>query len=215
MTKRAYKRLEQLACYPDMIDMIKRGSTPTEIANYIQEERAEYTDIKRTSLVRVIGDFTRERYAGYVEERKAVRKLDKLIANAHENHDVIRKLCVLASVQEQRLAINIEAELAGGRLIKGTRDEVKTLADLYRLIGDQQDRMNGTREDIKTVHHVVHDANSTNLDKDGKVEGSDAFLSNPSRRQRLFDTLRKAKQASGGADGIEDAQIIDIGDSEG
>lgn len=216
MGKRTYQRLKALACFPEVEDRIRRGDAPTDIARFVRDERIEYTDIKEASLAKIISDYSRENHPDVVHDRKIARKLADLAEMKDENVDVLNRLSVLADVQEQRVAINVNAEISGQRLIKGTREEIRTYVDILKTIGDRQDTLAGLKKEVGTMRHIHSVEGQQALPKPEAKQLTDALV-DPGRRQLLLETLSQATKVSRGLEGdpdVIDAEYEDVDEGE-
>lgn len=216
MGKRTYQRLKALACFPEVVDRIKRGDTPTDVAQFIQGESHEYTDIKAQSLAKIVGDYARQNHPDVVHDRKIAKKLAELSEFKDEQVDVLQRLSVLADVQEQRVAINVNAELSGQRLIKGTRDEIKTYVEILGKIGERQDAIKGLGKNIGTMHHVHSVQGPASIEKPEPKQLTES-LNDPGRRHLLLETISQAQKVSRAVEGdpdIVDAEYEDVEDAD-
>jgi len=214
--RRTYQRLKNLACFPEVENLIRQGETPTEIARFIQGQRIEYTDIQESSLAKIVSDYARENHPELVQDRRITKKLIELSEIQDEQVDVLQRLGVLASVQEQRVAINVAAELSGQRLIKGTREEIRTYMEILGKIGDRQDVLKGLGKELGTMRHV-HALEGQQAQPDARPQPKQITesLNDPMRRQLLLDTIKHAQKMTpatpvDSGDDIEDAEFEEI-----
>lgn len=122
-----YTRIKELNCFPEVEQQVIAGFKIPDIARFIQEEREEYTDVARESLVTMLAAFKRDMPPAQIlesaspetalEVKKAREKFGDKLAELEELSDLvtIQKKNVLAGLRmveksgfpQQRLGVEV------------------------------------------------------------------------------------------------------------
>lgn len=132
----AFEKLRALRCFPEVDKKIRAGIPCENIAEWIQEDQGEYTDVKRESLVRQLYRY-KESIPGDELETPDGLYVRKKIENLKRGVNEAAELEKLYLLQLSRISMMVQTEDKIKFIQKGTRGEIEAarqiLLDLAKL----------------------------------------------------------------------------------
>lgn len=132
----AFEKLRQIRCFPAVDKKIRAGVPCENVAEWIQDDQNEYTDIKRDSLVRQLYRYKEAMPPALLDHPEPLhirKKIENLKRGVNEA-DELEKLYLL---QLTRISRTVENEDKMNFLLKETRKEIDVarmlLLDLAKL----------------------------------------------------------------------------------
>ena len=129
----AYALLKELPYFEEIDRRIKANISISRIAKWIQEDRGGRVDVTRKSLEKQLFRYKRDLLPGEVMD-KAPLFFQKHIEKLDHGFDEIEELENLYLLQLKRIDMNIVTEVKDGKLLSGTRAEIKLAVDILDKI---------------------------------------------------------------------------------
>lgn len=109
------KRVYELDCWPEAIEMLKEGTTVAAVAKWIQVDNQEYTHVKRDSLERQIYRWMEDapELTSALPQRIITNRIEKLDIGL----DALREMEKLLVMQLKRVEMGFEMEKQVGLLM--------------------------------------------------------------------------------------------------
>lgn len=131
-----FLRLRSLKCFEDVHTRLLDGFAVSAVADFIQLERKEYTDVGRPSLETILTE-----YRASLPAAEAVKKLPHFFAKAvqtvSEGIDELAEMEKLYRMQLDRVAIDLKTEQNIGKLLPTMTQEMRAareiLSDIAQL----------------------------------------------------------------------------------
>ena len=207
-----HSKLRAMECYPTFHDRLVEGWASTTLASYIQDTCGELMDMERDSLCKAI-----DRYRGDLPASvRAGEKLPNAVSRAaneiEKGINEIEELAKLYRLQVRRIDMEVEneTELLNGKLLEGTREEIKEARAILKDSSDLKQALGLTPHHLGTLGlnvdgGVVHAHTSLDDITNPKVK---AVLEDPQSRRRLLGLADRFMQLSekDGTDQIIDAE---------
>ena len=195
------EKLQKMDCFNEVIQRIEMGHSASRLADFIQQERHEYTDVTKESLERVIRKFIRKSGTRYIASQ---------VNNAHVNLrnslpeiiDPAEMYQVLIAIQTDRVMLEHKREQETGKISEQGNKQIALMDKILKNLSDVE----ADRKKIKAVNNAVHSReylmDSMDMVKQQYVEkwGSQTaqIMLNPESRRRVLNAL---EQVRAGADG--------------
>jgi hypothetical protein len=199
-----FAKVKRLRCYEEVYSMILDGFPMSEVARVIQEDRKEYTDITRGSLITVLNDFR----ASIPKTELISRRMPKVMIDAKERVaeglDELKEMEKLFLLQMDRIGIDAATEKKIRKLMPSMTQEIRTAreilanyADLKMDLGLATRHMGKLQVDGNFVAGVAGRYGSEAVEK---------VLADPESRRKVLGAAQRLLQLS--ADPSQ--QIIDV-----
>lgn len=212
----AFAKLKQSPSYQEVHDKICAGVAIERIAEWLQEEKGEFTNIKRPSLVRQLYRYKESIPATKLADAGLPSHLWKKIEGMKRGVNELEELEKLYLLQLQRIALGVDTEEKIKFLNKAIRKELELAADLLGRMAELKMKL-GLYDEAPTKFHLTgeftHREALEKLDPDQRRKLGEAT-------QPLLEILRKkvaelVSQNSGSAlpagEEIQDAEYEVVG----
>lgn len=130
--QRSFMKLRTLKCFKEMHQMLLDGFGPAAVADFIQKEKKEHTDITRTSLIYTLRKYRAEIPKTEVMQPKLPDHVEKVEARVRASLNELDELHDLYLLQRNRIDIDVALEKQVKKLIPTTGQEVRIAADMLR-----------------------------------------------------------------------------------
>lgn len=205
-----FLRLRGLKCFKEVHQRILEGWPPSKVAQYVQEDRKEYTDIGRESLEAQLKEYRASLPTGAVVKERLPRFHAAQAAKVEQGFDELAEMQRLYEMQIERVNIDFKTEKNIGKLMPSMTQEMRAareiLSDIAQLKMDLgvNERHLG-KMDISAK--VVEDVASRYDPAVGKA------MENPESRRKLLGIAERfLTLASGEVQMPEEAEVVPAGD---
>lgn len=229
-TKNSYKsegstkfmRLKALDCFEEVLQMLRYGYTRKRIAQYIQDEQGEYTDVTQDSLIRMLNRFTKQEFHRYEKSvDKTLPSQEELPAEDEEQAlerkekqdklNVIDEYSSLYQLQRDRIDRAVRRERkSDGLLMKEIGKEIRIAAEILNDLGQYQQDVGILPRQAKQIDVNVGPQRQLSEPQSSAAE---KIADNPSRRGRVLEFLKVTNQIEGDSlesiENDEDEDVID------
>jgi hypothetical protein len=191
-----FLRIRGLKCFKEAHAQLLEGFTASKVADFIQKECKEYTDITTDSLVQQLSEYRASLPKGEVVQARIPRFFEKAAETVTEEFNSLAELKRLYKMQMERIEIDLKIEKSMGKLMpqsmtqemRAAREILHDISELEMDLGLHQRKLG--QVDIEA--RVVSDVASRYDDAVGK-----AMESPESRRKLLGIAERFLSLASG------------------
>jgi hypothetical protein len=202
-----FQRFRALDCFEEAHQMLLDGLPPQHVADFIQEECQEYTDVTRESLGVILCGYRGELP---LEDKVPVlpQHLQRSIAKARKGLHELNEMEDLYRLQRARVDIDAELERNINKLLPTTAQEVRVALDIL----DKSARIKLDLGIAKAVYGGKEESDPIeNLTARVEDDGVRKVLENPESRLRLMGLADKLVSLAGEKkiDGIIDAEYSD------
>jgi len=129
-----FVRLRTLNCYPDVHARLLDGWTLNELAKYIQEERKEYTDVKRGSLIQVLNEYKSSIPKTELISRRIPTFMNNVKAEIENQKNTLTELWRLYDMQLTRIQRVLEQEAEIGISIPTVTKDIQAAEGIVNSI---------------------------------------------------------------------------------
>jgi len=164
--------------------MICEGYPLKEVAHFIQEDKKEYTEIKRESLVWLLDDYRKTIPKAELIGRRMPPVFAKAANKVRESIDELEEMQKLYVKQMERLEIDLNNEKKIGKLLTSMPQEIKQAKDILQAIaqlkmdlGLSKRHLGQIDVDARVMADVQHRYNNTEVVK---------VMENPESRRKLL-----------------------------
>jgi len=120
-----FDRLQSLACFDDVHEMVTTGWPLAEIAKYVQKTKREYTDVEELSLIYILQAYRRSLPPTTLVARRLPHAFSKAAQEVRDGLDVMEELTKLFRIQMTRIDIDHALEKKAEKLIPSVNQEIK------------------------------------------------------------------------------------------
>lgn len=190
----SHPKLRSLKCFNEVHDRICRGWPLAEVARFIQDDRQEYSEVNRNSLIWTLNKYRDELPPGVLVAKAMPHAYVEAAQTVREGFNELDELQKLYKLQMTRIEIDHSTEKKMGKLFSSMTQEVKQAREILEAIGSLKMDL-GLNErhlgklDIETgvMAEVVGKYGKNSVNK---------VLANPESRQKLLAIANKFMQAS-------------------
>lgn len=178
-----FQKLRTLKCFPEVHERICLGWPMSELAQWIQEQKAEYTDVQRVSLMTILQRYRESLPPGVLAQHKLPKAHREAIEEIERDIDEVKELTKLYRRQVERLDVDGNTEKKIGKLFQTMTQEIRVTADILKMIATLKMDLGLKERHLGTVDAEVHVLSAI----DEKYEGTEIgkLLQNPKTRRRL------------------------------
>lgn len=148
-----YKKLKTLKCYREVYDRLCAGWPMTELARFIQEERKEYTDVKRGNLEDLLRDFRKTVPATDLVAKRFPEVYDQAVEELENSLDEVAELEELYRIQMHRIKIDFKTETKINKLMPSMTSEIREARQLLESLAQVKMDL-GVNSRAPTQHNV-------------------------------------------------------------
>lgn len=132
-----FLRLRALKCFKEVHQRILEGWAPSKVAQFVQEDRKEYTDIGRASLETQLTEYRLSLPSGEVVKERLPRFHAEQAAKVEQGFDELAEMQKLYNMQLERIDIDFKTEKNIGKLMPSMTQEMRAareiLSDIAQL----------------------------------------------------------------------------------
>jgi hypothetical protein len=191
-----FLRLRSLKCFKDVHERLIEGFSASKVAEYIQQERKEYTDITLPSLEAQLVEYRASLPKGEVVQKQAPRFFEKAAKDVEEGFDALDEMRKLYKIQIERVNIDLTHERGMKKLMpqsmtqemRAAREILHDIAELEMDLGVNQRKLGKVDIEARVVSDVASRYDSA---------VGEAMKSPESRRKLLGIAERFLSLASG------------------
>jgi len=132
----AHESLRRMKCFPIIDEKLRAGVSIEKLAEEIQEEHGERTDIKRDSLIRALYRYKNDIPANQLADRGLPAHIEKKLNELKDDIDEIEELTLLYRLQRKRIILAMEQEEQINFLTKGTRKEFSEAREILMALAE-------------------------------------------------------------------------------
>ena len=129
---RTYIKLRAVKCFKEVHQMLLDGFGPAAVADFIQKEKKEYTDVTRSSLIYTLRKYRSEIPAVDQMKAKLPDHVEKAEAKVRSTLNELDELQDLYLLQRNRIDIDYKLEKQVKKLIPTTNQEIRTATEILR-----------------------------------------------------------------------------------
>lgn len=122
-SKAKFVKLRELMCFPQVHERIKAGWPIARIADFVQQEKKEYTEVARESLMKTLTLYRESISKTELIQQRMPERVEKWIEETEEAIDEIKELKKLFKLQMGRIEMEAKTE--------------KQLKKLFRTLGGE------------------------------------------------------------------------------
>jgi len=193
-----FAKLLALKCFPEVKQHLIAGFSLPQVSEFIQEERKEYTDVTRSSLITILSRYRREMPPLQILENMAPSQVSDAMARFKKGEKELDRLESLYEFQLRRLEIGHATEIMMNRLLNRVTLEVdQTLRIIAKMHSVKMDLGVGGGRDLGTLH-----IDDEKLEKIEESHGPEvrAAMEDPESRVKVLNlahALRKRAEKQG------------------
>jgi hypothetical protein len=196
-----FLRIRGLKCYKEAHAQLLEGFSAPKVAEFIQKEREEYTDITPDSLIQQLNEYRASLPKGEVVQARVPRFFEKAAETVKEEFDSLAELKRLYKIQCERIEIDLKHERAMKKLMpqsmtqemRAAREILHDISELEMDLGLNQRKLG--KVDIEA--RVVSDVASRYDDAVGKA------MESPESRRKLLGIAERFLSLASGENTLE------------
>lgn len=151
-----FQKIHSLKCYQEVYSRACAGWPMTELARFIQEERKEYTDVKRPQLEFSLREWRKTIPAADLVAKRFPEVFEDAKESIENGLDELQELEELYRVQMHRINIDFRTEGKIGKLMPSMTSEIREARQLLETIGQLKMEL-GIHQRAATKHEVTVD----------------------------------------------------------
>lgn len=194
-----FVRLRSLNCFPEVHQRVLDGIEPLQIAQYVQKDAGEYTDVGTPSLATVIGEY-RQSLPPTLLAAKVPRANAEAAKRVEQGLDELSEMEKLYKMQLERIEIDFKTEKNINKLIPSMTQEIRAgreiLSDIAKLkmdLGLNARHLGKMEVDAQ----IVADVTRRYDDSVGKT------LASPESRRKLLGIAERFLSIAAGKAGVD------------
>jgi len=201
-----FVKLRSLKCFDEVHQHILEGWPVSKVAEWVQEERKEYTEASREGLTSMLRKYRDSIPPAQLIRDQIPRKFIHAAEQVDESLDELSELERLYMLQMDRIGLEMKTERAIGKLFPSMTQEIRTAREILSTIAELKMDLGVNSRKIGRL--------DVNAELVAKVESQGAapqvavVLANPESRQRLLSAANKllkqgAKELPIDTEGVE------------
>ena len=119
-----FVKVHQLKCFEEVEERIKLGWQISRVADFVQQERGEYVEVTRDSLMKTLTSFRDTIAATELIQTRMPEKVLEMQEEAEDALDEVKELAALYKLQMERVDMEVGTEKTLKKLFKGTGNEI-------------------------------------------------------------------------------------------
>lgn len=182
-------KFRAMKCFPEVHQHILEGWTPLEVAKFIQDDRKEYTDATRGTVVNNVKEYRASLPPGELIARRMPAVFNDAAKKLKEGVDEVQELEWLTRFQKRRLKIDGTTERKINKLLPSMTQEVRahvevlrTLSSVKMDLGLNKRHLGSIEVDATVVAGVVDKYGTSSVAK---------VLQNSASRQKVMGIAEK------------------------
>lgn len=214
-TRRAtnFPKLRALKCFDEMHQLFLDGWSDRKIAEFIQEERHEYTDASREGLVSMLRRYRTTIPSAQLIKGRMPLCFEQAALRVAEGLDELDELWLLYAVQMERIGIEYENEKTINKLFPSMTQEIRAAREILTSIAQLKMDLGLNERQLGKIdveaHITAHVEDRLGDPKVAKV------LANPEKRRKLLGLASKLARVADEPEVIEaKAEVVDSEPSE-
>ena len=204
-----FSKLRAMKCFEEVHKCVVEGHGPTELARMIQEDRGEYTDAERITLINVLKEYRASIPPAELVNKRLPEEFNKAAAKLYKGVDEVKELEWLAKFQKRRLKIDGETEKKINKLLPTMTQEVRAHAEVLRSLADVKMDLGVSK---RHLGEMTVDANlvAEVTGRYGKASIAKVLQSAESRQKLMGVAEKFLALAARDASGEDEEDIIDV-----
>ena len=158
-----FLRLRSLKCFKEAHERLVEGFSASTVAEYIQQERKEYTDITPQSLEAQLTEYRASLPKGEFVQKQAPRFFEKAAKGVEEGFDALSEMRKLYKIQIERIEIDLTHERGMKKLMpqsmtqemRAAREILHDIAELEMDLGVNQRNLGKVDIEARVVSDVA------------------------------------------------------------
>lgn len=206
-----FLRLRSIKCFELVHQKVLEGYPMAEIARFIQDERKEYADITRGSLMALLNDYRNSIPKAELISKRMPRMFEKAQKVVEKGLDELKELEKLYEKQMERIDIDITTEKKISKLMPSMTQEVRAAREILESYAQiKMDLGINTR-------HIGR------LEVDGQISadmtaryGSEAVgrvLDSPESRRKVLGLVQRLLSVGSGVGEVLDVEAKDVSEA--
>jgi len=192
--ERGFQKLRALKCFDEVHRRILEGWGMPALAQYIQEECDEYTEVSAQGLISVLRRYRDTIPPAQLIQKRIPSKFASAQEQVDEGLDELQELWNLYQLQMERLGIELQNERTIKKLFPSMTQEIRTTREILSTIAELKMDLGLNNRQIGTVdidaHITAHVAERFSNPRVAQV------LASPEKRRKLLGIAKQlAKKA--------------------
>lgn len=122
--KAKFVKLHELVCFKEVEERVRSGWPISQIADFVQKERGEYTDVARESLMKTLTLYREQKGKTELLQARMPEKVEQWVKESEDAVDEVKELAKLFKLQMARINIDATNEKTIKKLFKTLGQEV-------------------------------------------------------------------------------------------
>lgn len=184
-----FKRVRALQCFEEVHNRLLAGWPAAEIARFVQEERKEYDDVTRSSLVGILNDYRSSIPKAELIARRMPNDFLRAKEAVEQGLNELHELEMLYKKQMDRIGIDLATEKKINKLMPTMTQEMKAAREMLETYAQLKMDLGLTKRHIGQVEldaHLLADV----AGKYGK-ESVVRVLGDPESRRKVLHLAEK------------------------
>jgi len=197
-------KLQRMKCWPEVLQMIKDSVSVPKIATFIHEEKFEYLEVKRDTLIRYVYVWI-SKNSNKVRDRIPVKHL-AMMETMNEKIDPLEAAQMLFAIQFDRVMLDYDREKKRRTSIADNTQNLKLANEMVKTLSHLMlDKMKhksfvarGSKPDdrgikgVKETFEQIDRVKKIYSEKYGDVPAAVAL--NPESRRKVYNAIAKVRK---------------------
>jgi hypothetical protein len=151
----AFHRIKSLRCFKDMREKLVDGWSLGKVAEFIQEDNGESTDISKESLIAILHKYKKTIPAGEIASKTLPPAVVDAMKEATEAFDELQALEELFKLQRSRISIDNTIEKNIKKLMPTLTQDIRVATEIALAISKLKNEKGLTPRHLGTITHDV------------------------------------------------------------
>ena len=183
-----FQRVKALKCFPEMREKLLAGWPLPKLADFVQKEQNEYTDVTKQSLVSILHRFRKTIPAGELASQVLPTAITDAVKEVVDSLDEIKALEDLYKLQMQRVQIDFSTEKKIGKLLGSLTQDIRTTREILESIAKLKSDKGITPRNLGTMTHEVQGGI---IHADLPNASAAKVLEDPQSRNKVLSLMQK------------------------
>jgi hypothetical protein len=183
-----FHRVKNLKCFPEVRERLADGWSLGNIADLIQKEHDEYTDITKQSLVSILHRYRKSIPPGELARKAMPAAIQNAVLEVSESLDEIKALKDLYDLQIERIKIDFGTEKKIGKLLGSLTQDIRTLREIVESSAKLKSDKGLIPKNLGTMTHEIQ-GGIMHADVSNVVTSK--VLEDPQSRSKVLSLMQK------------------------
>jgi hypothetical protein len=200
-----FLRLRGLKCFQEVHQRLLEGWAPSKVAEFIQEECKEYTDVGRPSLESQLKEYRASLPPGDIVKERLPRFHAQQAEKVEEGFDELAEMEKLYKMQMKRIELDFKTEQNIGKLMPSMTQEMRAAREILSDIAQLKMDLGVNKRHLGEVDVRAKVIAEIGSRYDATVTKA---MESPESRRKLLGLADKFLSLASGATDVEDAEIV-------